>query len=65
MDDDEKEIRPLTPGQLVNVMVGKYDGRELQPVPGLTDDRYAAYRLPSRVGNWLHYPDGHRERVEV
>jgi hypothetical protein len=35
---------------------------ELGPVPGLTPDRMDAYRLPSRMGKSLHYPDG---RVEV
>lgn len=39
-----------------------YPCPELQPLPGITPDRFAAFALPSRIGNRLHYPDG---RVEV
>jgi hypothetical protein len=38
-----------------------YEGRELQTNAGLPEGRMAAYKLPSRVGNKLYYPDG---RVE-
>lgn len=38
-----------------------YDGAELRPNPGLPPGRLRAYRLPSRMGDKLHYPDG---RVE-
>lgn len=40
----------------------KYDGKELQNHLGLDDSRLEAFKLPSRVGQRLYYPDG---RVEV
>lgn len=44
-------------------MAATYDGAELRPVAGLTPDRLEAFRLPSRMGNQLHYPDGRVEMV--
>ena len=37
---------------------GTYTCPELGRNPGITEGRLAAYALPSRVGNRLHYPDG-------
>lgn len=35
-----------------------YAGTELQRNPGIGPERYAAFELPSRMGDRLHYPDG-------
>lgn len=43
--------------------VGQYTCPELKTNPGLPEGRMAAYKLPSRVGNKLYYPDGRVEPV--
>jgi alpha-D-ribose 1-methylphosphonate 5-triphosphate synthase subunit PhnH len=40
-------------------MTGKYDGKELQRNPGITEDRFVAYKLPSIVNGKRVYPRGH------
>ena len=55
----------LVPSNMVDKLKGKYDGAELQRMPGLTADRYEAFELPSRIGNWLYYRDGRKERVDA
>jgi hypothetical protein len=42
--------------QRVDKMAGTYDGKELMRNPGITDARFEAYRLPSRVAGKLIYP---------
>jgi len=37
---------------------GTYDGADLKPNPGIAPERFAAFALPSRIGNSLHFPDG-------
>lgn len=54
----------LTPHNMVNKMLGTYDGAELRPLPGLTSDRFDAYRLPSRMGSLRIWRDGRTEHVE-
>ena len=44
--------KPYTPPQ------GDYLGIELRPVVGIPAARMHAFTLPSRMNNWLHYPDG-------
>lgn len=42
---------------------GNYSGAELQRNPGISADRYAAFDLPSRMGDRLHHPDGRIEAM--
>jgi hypothetical protein len=45
-----------TASQRIDKMAGTYDGKELMRNPGITDARFEAYRLPSRVAGKLVYP---------
>jgi len=42
----------------------RYDGAELRRSPGLTPGRFAAFDLPSRMGNRLYFPNGHMETLK-
>lgn len=39
-----------------------YPCPELARPAGVAESRFVAFTKPSRVGDWLHYPDGRKER---
>lgn len=51
-----------TTGPSAHLSASDYQGRELQRNAGVTDGRFEAFTKPSRVGDWLHYPDGTKKR---
>lgn len=52
-----------TPARCISVSRETYKGTELQPTPGIRAERFAAFDLPSRIGDKLYYPDGRVEAV--
>jgi hypothetical protein len=70
-----KHAPVIKPGQQVTAFSHAHPGKasvqkyevympiELKRPPGVTVDRFEAFSLPSRRGNWLHYPDGRTEKV--
>lgn len=51
-----------TTGPSARLNPNDYQGHELHRNAGVTEGRFAAFTKPSRVGDWLHYPDGRKER---
>jgi len=42
---------------------GTYQGEELLPAPGIPAGRFAAFAMPSRIGDRLHHPGGKVTRL--
>ena len=42
---------------------GTYLGEELRPAPGIPAERFAAFAMPSRIGDRLHYPGGRATKM--
>ena len=51
------------PGGAYKVKFVPYEGRELMVNPGITDDRLEAFKLGSRMGDKVYFPDGRVENV--
>ncbi len=51
-----------TSGPSAHLNSNDYQGRELHRNAGVAESRFAAFTKPSRVGDWLHYPNGRKER---
>lgn len=52
------EQKNLVPHVLVTKFAGVYEGKELQKNPGITEDRFEAFRLPSLMNGQRVYPRG-------
>ena len=54
-------MRQFQNAQLYEVPWWNYQGNELKPDPSIRPERMRAYSLPSRVCDWLYFPDGRKE----
>lgn len=53
------------PGNQIDLMRREvYSCPELGRNVGIGDERFRAYALPSRFGDWLHYPNGDKVRIK-
>lgn len=53
----------LVPAREVDKMSGLYDGRELGRNPGIGDERFEAFSLPSVFMGYRTWPDGRSEKI--
>ena len=63
--DDELAGKPkegLVPPRKTPISKENYAGDELKRLPGLPDDRYAAFDLPSVALGWREWPKHLREQ---
>lgn len=54
-------MRQTTTPRPYEVPYWQYQGTELKPDSSIPPERMRAFALPSRMGDWLHYPDGRIE----
>lgn len=54
-------MRKIKQDEPYEVPYWQYQGNELKTSPSIPAERLLAFTLPSRVGDWLYYPDGRRE----
>jgi hypothetical protein len=59
-----QESKLVPPPQIDLMSRPVYTCPELGRNPGITDDRFVAFGLPSRIGPWLYYPDGRKEMID-
>ena len=58
-------MRQTTTDKPYEVPCWQYQGTELKPDPSIAPERMRAFDLPSRMGDWLHFPDGRREPFPI
>lgn len=53
-----RQIHIIKDGEPYTPPPWNYQGNELKPDTSIPPERMRAFTLPSRTGDWLHYPDG-------